>query len=113
MHWRRDPDYQEKPAVTNLYCKNGHPLFGANLHLVERDGKYVRYCRACRNEATARYNTENAQAVLAAKTLRRADRIAARKLKNRAAIISLRQTAHLLPASTLISTLRRLLNDCD
>lgn len=77
------------------------------------DGSSRRRCKECRRAAAERHKIDNTAAILAAKTLRRSDVIAARKLQNRQAIISLRQTAHLLPASTLILTLRRLLNDCD
>lgn len=114
MKRRFDPHYVETGALTDLYCVNNHPLFGENMHLVEiAYGRFRRYCKACRREASERHATENQEAILTAKTLRRADVIAARKLRNRQAIISLRQTAHLLPAKTLILTLRRLLNDCD
>jgi HNH endonuclease len=32
---------------TNLYCKNGHSLFGENLYIYERDGGIRRACRTC------------------------------------------------------------------
>ena len=113
----RDPEYVDEGAVTNLFCVNGHPLFGENMHLVQMaPGRgFRRYCKQCRREARLIVYAlaENQDAILIAKTLRRADRIAGRKLLHRQQIISLRQTAYLLPAKTGITLLRRLLNDCD
>lgn len=102
-------------AFSSLFCAHDHPLFGENMHLVILGpGRgFRRYCKQCRREAVNRYAAENQDAVLIAKTLRRADRIAGRKLLHHQQIISLRQTAHLLPAKTGIMLLRRLLNDCD
>lgn len=114
--WKYNPDYKIVGPSSPLYCTNDHPLFGptADIDLIEMvDGRFRRRCRTCRHEASERYKVDNTEAILTAKTLRRADRIAARKLQHRQQIISLRQTAHLLPASTLVSLLRRLLNDCD
>lgn len=89
-------------------------MFGENMELLRLpNGSTRRRCLTCRRATSKKFVVDNTAAILTAKTLRRADVIAARKLRNRQAIISLRQTAHLLPAKTLILTLRRLLNDCD
>jgi HNH endonuclease len=114
--WKYNPDHQIVGPSSPLYCKNDHPLFGStgDFDLVEMvDGRFRRRCRVCRREASERYKIDNTEAILAARTLRRADRIAGRKIQNRQEIISLRQTASLIPANTLILVLRRLLNDCD
>ena len=114
QRWKYNPGHKRVGPSSNLYCIHDHPLFGENMDLITLPhGHYRRRCKQCRQDAADRYRVENAAAVLAAKTLRRADTIAARRLLHRQQIISLRQTAHLLPASTLILTLRRLLNDCD
>ncbi len=98
---------------SSLYCVNEHPLFGDNMYLVQMSrGRYRRYCKQCRLDAVDRYAAENQEAVLLAKTLRRADRAAARKIENRQRTFSLRQTGRLIPAKTFILLLRRLLNDC-
>lgn len=96
-------------ASTNLYCINNHPLFGENAHIIEVRGGYRRYCKQCRREAVDRHQAENQEAVLLAKLIRRADSIAGRKLQARQQLISLRQTAHLLPATTLVTLVQGLL----
>ena len=112
-HWGHDPDYIPKGPHSRLYCMNQHPLFGENMELIPLvDGRFRRRCKTCRRETALRFKIDNAAAILAAKTLRRADTIAGRRIQHGDAIVSLAQTAHMLPTSTLISTLRRLLNDC-
>lgn len=114
MQWKHNPDYVMHGPSSALYCPNDHPMFGENMELLRLpNGSTRRRCLTCRRATSKKFVVDNTAAILTAKTLRRADVIAARKLRNRQAIISLRQTAHLLPAKTLILTLRRLLNDCD
>lgn len=111
MRQRYDPDYQERNAFSTLYCINDHPLFGDNMTLVSISyGRYRRYCKACRREAVDRYVAGNQEATLLAKTMRRADRVAARKLQAREQLLSLRQTAHLIPDSTLVLLVGRLID---
>lgn len=100
---------------SSLFCANDHPLFGDNLYLLELGpGRgFRRYCKQCRRESVDRYTADNQEAILIAKTVRRADRIAAKKLQYRHEILSLGQTVHLIPANTLVLVLRRLLNACD
>ena len=110
----RNPEFVEQAAFSKLYCGNDHPLFGDNMTLVSMShGRYRRYCKTCRREASERHAIDNTAAILLNKTMRRADVVASRKLLNRQRIISLRQTAHLLQPSTGLTLLRRSLNDCD
>jgi hypothetical protein len=112
--WKYNPDYPVVGPSGNLYCVNDHPLFGDNMDLLTLpDGRHRRRCKACRNAAAERFKIDNTPAILAVKLLRRADTIAARKIQRRQEIRSLGQTARFLPATTLVSTLRGLLNDCD
>ena len=45
------------PAINarKIFCKRGHPLFGANLYLKTRYGWPVRECRACRRVHARRW----------------------------------------------------------
>ena len=114
MQWKHNPDYVMHGPSSPLYCSNDHPMFGNNMELLQLpNGSTRRRCLICRRETAKRFVVDNTAAVLLAKTLRRADVVAARRLRNRAAIISLRQTIHLLDPKAGITLLRRLLNDCD
>lgn len=110
--WKYNPDHKVVGPSSNLYCVNSHPLFGPNVQLIETTyGSYRRRCIQCRMDAANRYRIDNTEYVLLAKTMRRADRIAARKLQSRQQILSLQQTAHLIPSKTGVMLVRRLLND--
>jgi hypothetical protein len=114
LYRRADPDYQEQGAQSKLYCVNGHPLFGENMHLVQMaNGGYRRYCRACRRDAVARHVNENRKIVIAAKADRRIVRIAERREKNRQAMFDLVDHAKNLPDMVVFRTLGRLMRDFD
>ena len=114
QRWKYNPEHKEVGPSSNLYCVNEHPLFGENMDLIRLpDGRHRRRCKQCRRDASERYRFNNADFALAAKTLRRADTIAAHKLTARQEIISLRQTIHLIGYKIGIPLLRRLLNVCD
>ena len=102
------PDREPHEPMSQLYCKNGHPLFGPNMKLYASPGGFMtRICKTCQLANQNAYNARNREKVLARKNAAHAKDRAARDERRRLATEALIARSSEIPPDVLLLELKK------